>query len=211
MDTPILLLCGYRKTGKDTFYQKLAVGNEYSYSFYVHPSTRIEHIDNTKQQYHRVSFAESLKQEASQHYGIPANIPDADKDIKQYTHPETQSLVSARDLFIQWGAKRRQEDIDYWTKLAFAKARPAAQYIVTDWRFISESDYTYSNFNRVTTARIYRRQVPIPDLNEKSEHNLDTTLTDVLILSNPGYEETEFMEACKIFPQYKDYILGWQM
>lgn len=155
--------------------------------------------------YERTGFADSLKLEASEEYNVPTFISDQDKDIKQFTHPKTLEIVSARDIYIEWGVIRRSQDLDYWCKKAltpYISPRESPTIcVVTDWRFPNESQYAIQTFDNVKTFRLYRSDIPEPPANIESEHSLDTYSTDYLLL-----QENEFEQAIKKFPQYTSYV-----
>lgn len=209
MDTlsNIILLCGYRTTGKDTFFQILTKNpgfHTFRYKIFAHPNFKSSAF-NTNLPYERLSFADNLKQEASIEYGIPAHIPDSDKDLKQFIHPTTKSLISARDIYIEWADIRKSQDQDYWIKKAFDSHKIGSSFIVTDWRYTNESFYVKQTFQNTITARIYRSNIIEPALSISSEHSLDFYQTDLLILSHDL--EDDFEKAVQRFPQYKDFIL----
>jgi len=213
----VILTCGYRRTGKDTFFTKLTGVNDknnlFSWRVYKHPTATHKQIDLLLP-YKRIAFADSLKEEAASKYKIPVIIPDAEKDIKQFTHYQTQELVSARDIHIEWGAIRRSDDIDYWCKQGFKPYRNIRSgyfndkitevLVVTDWRFHNEAKYVLRNFQNVYTVRLYRSDVIEPDINVNSEHDLDNYLTYFLLLRDDMPNEYE--KVLEKFPQYKGYI-----
>lgn len=211
----VILTCGYRRTGKDTFFTKL-IGdkdNLFSWRVYKHPTAIDKQIDLLLS-YKRIAFADSLKEEAASKYKIPVIIPDAEKDVKQFIHYQTQKLVSSRDIHIEWGALRRLEDIDYWCKQGFKSyinnkstdfnQKITEGLVVTDWRFHNESEYAFRNFHNVYTIRLYRSDIIEPDITISSEHDLDNYLTDFLLLRDDIPNEYE--KALEKFPQYKGYI-----
>jgi hypothetical protein len=206
-----VLLCGYRCTGKDSICNILmgkSMPGRFMWRIYKHPARldqRFECDSSTSTQYHRVAFADQLKQEAGIEYGIPLSIPDTEKDIKQFTHHKTGQLVSARDIYIEWGAIRRSQDPNYWCKIAF-KSVPIDDNITcvaTDWRFRNEGDFVMSSLVNVVTARVYRSEVPEPDITIGSEHDLDNYQTSLLLLRD---DDAEFDRAVARFPQYRHYV-----
>ena len=224
----VILICGYRRTGKDTLCAILSNNNQstslFKWRVYRHPSLLTKYITNKNAStYVRTAFADALKYEASQVYSIPLVISDADKDIKQFKHNEDvvrfqgnstfftkQSckdvLRSARDIYIEWGAFRRSQDIDYWCKAAFNNVPndSTTVCVVTDWRYHNEAKYVIDTFSDVVTVRIYRSDVPEPDADIDSEHNLDDYQTDLLLIQNDI--EGEFERVVEKFPQYIQYI-----
>ena len=200
----ILLVCGYRRTGKDTLYQTLIGESDYKWNIYQHKDRKIDEPFPLSS-YTRVSFADPLKSEASEVYGIPEYVPDSDKDLKQFIHYCTGELVSARDIYIEWGKYRRFQDPNYWCKQALKSIsnENSSSIVITDWRFINEGEFFLQNYENVLTIRIYRSDVLEPDINIESEHQLDTRATDLLITST----STDFDSVVVRFPQYKDYVL----
>lgn len=206
----VILVSGFCRTGKDTFYTKLANENNkemFNWRIYKNPSKRSKKIDRSLR-YIRCAFADSLKEdEAPLIYGIPPSIPDSEKDIKKFIHYKTGKLVSARDIYIELGKMRRKEDIDYWCKAASKKIGEQDEntcWVVTDWRFHNEADFIINNYEDVITIRLYRSDVPQPDLCIDSEHNIDDYLADFLLLRDNV--EGEFESAISVFPQYSNYI-----
>lgn len=201
----VILLCGYRRTGKDTLYQKLSRTDTtgFLWTIYQHPD-RVSVPFPSESKYIRSAFADALKVEAGRIYDIPETIPDANKDIQQFIHYKTGALVSARDIYIEWGACRRAEDPDYWCKTALSMVNAADDdwIVVTDWRFANESNYVIANCAKTITCRLYRSDIVEPEATIESEHQLDPYLTDLLLVRN----STEFDLAVNRFPQYRGYV-----
>lgn len=223
----IILVCGYRRTGKDALCKILADDTtpHFPWKVYTHPGLLGQQLinkTNNPMLVKRVAFADALKKESSEEYNIPAFVSDDDKEIKQFTHPKTGELVSARDIYIEWGAIRREQNVDYWCEKALYEINydnsvanvwldlgmtkiPHCVYVVTDWRFPNEMHYfNKHSLHPVKTARVFRSEVPIPNMNIDSEHGLDNTTTDYLLVK----DDNEFEKACKIFPQYRGYVLN---
>jgi hypothetical protein len=195
----IILLCGYRRTGKDSFYQKLT-NNDIPYVWHIYQDLNKNPDFPKNVEYIRTAFADALKIETSQIYGISSN--DDNKDVKNIIHYKTSELVSKRDIFIEWASVRRLEDPNYWCKAAFINLDYIDKWIVvTDWRFTNEEIYVKEISSNVITCRLFRSDVAEPDKEIISEHELDNTITDFLFLSS----EDEFPDFIKKFPQYKNY------
>lgn len=221
-ENSLILICGYRRTGKDTLYSILATNqtsvDRFKWRIYKHPDQIGRKMKSDKNTiYERTSFADNLKCEASKVYGIPQVVSESDKDLKQFIHYKTGELVSARDIHIEWGAIRRSEDPNYWCKAALKHIPKPSQtqyetgsdtstvnYVVTDWRFRNESKYALDNYDNVLTIRVYRSDVPEPPSNVESEHDLDTYRTHFLLLNDEL--KGEFLKVIEKFPQYSDYI-----
>lgn len=201
----LTLICGYRRTGKDYLFGKLSTKTPASMRIYKNPLVTTYNITNYNN-FVRIAFADILKQEASGLYDIPTGIFDDEKDVKCYEHYRTGEMVSARDIYNEWGQIRRNEDPDYWCKLALrdVTTNRDINYIVTDWRFRNELEYGREHFPTLITARVYRSQVEEPPNNVISEHDLDHLATDLLITLD---NDEEFISAVKRFPQYRNYIL----
>ena len=209
----VILLCGYRRTGKDTFFVKLSDNkqdNLFLWKIYKDPTSSRNTFDSSLK-YIRTAFADSLKQdEVPAIYGIPTFVSDLDKDLKQFIHYKTGELVSARDIYIEWGTIRRASDPDYWCKAAFK--RPSLEEtvdsstccVVTDWRFHNEATYMLNTYNDVLTVRLYRSDIPEPDVTIESEHSLDNYRTDFLLLRDNM--EGEYEKVIEKFPQYAGYV-----
>ena len=230
----VILICGYRRTGKDTFFNKLSSGSpEHLFRWRAYKkSPDIKIVEDPPLTYNRISFGDFLKEEAAIVYGIPRDIPDDEKDVKQFnprynnreiggkceSTEHTGTLLSPRDIYVEWGAIRRSQDPDYWCREAFIpherlfrgdtgsdKASSNRDcYVVTDWRFRNESRYVMARFSDVLTVRLYRSEVPEPDPNIESEHDLDSYCTDVVLLRDNI--DGEFDKMVEKFPQYTDYL-----
>lgn len=222
-EAKIVLVCGYRRTGKDTLYSILSkqIRSVNLFKWRIYRLSSMKHEFNSGI-YVRMAFADALKCEASEEYGIPLIISDTEKDVKQFKHYKSGKIVSARDIYIEWGTIKRNEDIDYWCKALIndfyalncssdefkeeysISKDPRVTCVVTDWRFENEVKYVLTTFSDVITIRVYRSDVPIPDANIDSEHDLNKYPTDILLIQD-GIEG-EFEKAVELFPQYHDYI-----
>lgn len=179
-----ILLTAPRKTGKDTLVDKILFSsNEYKWKIYSRQ-------DNTQldlpQDLVHIAFAKKLKRDCSKIYNIPENISDEDKDIKQFIHYITGELVSARDIYIEYGKLKRLEDIDYWCAAAVSDNLDD-NIIITDWRFPNELDYISSKY-RVVTVRLYRSNVIEADFTVESEHSLDLFPVDFVLVPENDWE-----------------------
>jgi len=100
----IVILCGWRSSGKDLF------GN---------------YLTQPPQNYKRFAFGDALKDECASKYGVPRNFFD-DRDKKDTPLLQTSSCFrnngfnnnfsnkTPRDLCIEWAAVRRKENSRYW-------------------------------------------------------------------------------------------------
>lgn len=189
----IILICGYRRSGKDVLCNRIMQNNNYNY--YVYSNDKQIVLSNN---YIRVGLADSLKQEVNNLYSI--DVTDSNKDN---TIVINNKLVSPRDLYIEHARKMKEIDIDYWCKKALSQyINTDKRIIVTDFRLLDEYQYITNNFSNVVTMRIFTSSVPIPDKNINTEHNLNNFTTDYLVL-----RENEFNNTVKLFPQYNNYKL----
>lgn len=199
MDNDIIMVCGYKKTGKDTLYRRLC-GDTSGWRWEVFSSGSYWPLIDTPE---RRAFATALREEVYQWAGVPVDLPDSEKDVKQYTHPDTREDVSARDLLITHGKYRRQQDIDYWCISAFP-SDVESDIVVTDWRFPNELEWCTNNLHvNLYTARMFRADVDVPAYTIESEHALDDTLTDFLLLREGSI--IDYRVAMRLFPEYRGY------
>lgn len=207
MSALVTLVCGYRRTGKDKLYEILSGKSSGGFKWRIYRVPRTYGVPkfNESKTYMRVAFADALKREAAEEYKIPPVIPDNEKDVKKFRHHKTGEMVSARDIYIEWGAVRREQDINYWCKAVLDSIPDDSDTncVITDWRYLNELKYVLSTGVNFAAVRLYRSDVPEPSADIESEHNLDYCATDYLLLRDdlPG----EFERAVKRFPQYHDY------
>ncbi len=206
----VLLLCGYKTTGKDSIFIKITQNVGYQWRVYSSCDVNLKEFSNAS----RLAFADLLKHEVSCQYNIPSYIPDSEKEKKQFVHDGV--LVSARDLYIKWANIKRDEDIDYWVKKAYDNVDEEQNIIVTDLRQHNELNYTHHSklFNNITTMRLFRSEVPIPPLNISSEHQLDDLVTDIICIPEQYDDELnarEFELCIQQFPQYNNYTYHYNI
>lgn len=192
----LTLVCGYRRTGKDTLCKIL--NGDHTYSWLIYGKQNSKYVSGKVE---RLAFADALKKEVEIEYGVPADLPDSQKEAPLYLVKLFEDLVSARRIWIYQGALRRSQDIDYWCSIIHNSLRENHKYIITDWRFPNEYEFFAKRGLVDNTIRIFRSQVPIPPLEEASEHSLDSFLTDFLLVTS----EEEFVTAKSQFPQYSSY------
>lgn len=194
----IQLIGGYRRTGKDTLVRMLNGEESFNWLVYKNSDNKNKfQINRCK----RIGFSDKLRQEVDDFLNISSNVSDYDtfketiiKDSKTY-----------RDFLIEHAAYRRNQDINYWIKVAtdWNNVKENEIISITDWRYPNEVNYLKSLGLNVITIRVFRSNVPIPSKDVTSEHQLDDILSDYLLVLSPE----EFEKACKIFPQYSNYVL----
>lgn len=190
-----ILTCGYRRHGKDTLCQQLqgiSLKPMTSWVLYRSPDCTLE-FPSVKKDYSRISFAGILKEEVLSSLTLPPEFdPERDKDVPLF------SGQSFRSLCIERAMKKREEDPDYWCRLAFERGPSEQDWIVTDWRFLNE----LGSSNRAEiTIRVFSGDSQIPSRDEITEHQLDHVKTDFLLM----WASTPFETCVQLFPQYACY------
>ena len=188
----MILLCGFRGTGKDTFYNNLIEGKLNNYVFYSQQDKKL----TLKSNYTRVAFADNVKKEVNILYNTKYNINSSiNKDSIIYEN------VTYRDLLIKHALFRKEKDINYWVKHA-CNWKKCQNIMITDFRFPHEHDYIISHGYKPLTIRLFRSEVIIPT--HESERALDDFTTDFLVLPRQNHSH-EYNKVISIFPQYKSF------
>jgi len=197
----VYLVCGYRRTGKDTLVKMFNKELEFNWLVYSDTSYKLE-CENVI----RVGFADKLREEVNQILNLSDNF-----DYDTFKETIVQNGQTYRDILIQHGGLRRSQDIDYWVKQIIPRIQNTKENImITDWRFRNEliclernlEELNQNKYTVLKTIRVFRSEVPIPPYEVDSEHNLDKTLTDFLLVTS----EEEFTKACELFPQYINFV-----
>jgi thymidylate synthase (FAD) len=167
----LVLLIGYRRTGKDTLADALIKGVNIKETLYPACITTLPTLYKPM----RLGLADQLKKDVSQMIGYPVTDNNKDKNVNGLT---------VRDILIQHGTDMRNKDEDYWVNIVLDEIgkNPNRDIIITDCRFGNEITKFKSLLDRdVITVRLYRSSVPVPDLSINSEHELDNFKADHLI------------------------------
>ena len=201
----VAMVTGYQRTGKDHLYQQLVstASTSSALSVYKHPQSSRPMKFPTFNNLQRVAFADELKIEVAQRYGVTVNDDMKDIKIIDYANDECKS---ARDLYNEWGQMRRRQNPNYWIQMVVSQVRAHGDYMITDWRFPNEQEYLAARYTDIITIRVFRSDVPIPAASIVSEHGLDNWCTEYLIVPE-SLCEVEFLAAVRQFPCYKDYVL----
>ncbi len=227
----IQLMTGYRRHGKDTV-QKAShthilvplthpVYSKLSWVGYMQPGEGVS--PPVYADLERVAFADALKRFTHVKLGldpVDAQHYDDVKDTMVVQAPDTGLETTLRGHYIEYGRQEREKDADVWCKAACHQLITAIQdkdaaeqchVQITDWRFPNELRYTIEAAKHLglplSTWRVFRASVPIPDADEPSEHSLDSCPTDVLLLTSAE----EFHLACERFPQYRHYVPSFKI
>jgi len=207
----LILVCGYRGTGKDTLYKQFINQLEFNWIILKHPKINKRFIIKPSGQ---LSFAAKLKQEVLTYLGLPSSF-----DIEQFKNNTLQTIEQVtglfinvdidktrtlRDYFIDYGETKRLQYPYHWCQQTLENINPKDDYMITDWRFKAEYDFINNLGYPINTIRVYRHDVHIPPL-ISSEHDLDYFQTDFVLIPRFNYE-LEIKSLLNVFPQYQDYI-----
>jgi len=181
----VILITGYKRTGKDTLFLKFPDWSEYE--IYAKEQTAL----NFKLPKVRFAFADPLRQQTSEKLKV-----DIGQDKEKVVDGKT-----IREHMKEIASKHRAKDDAYYAKLIrkavdTAHGNMECTCMITDWRFYVERDL----FPYATTGRVYRSTVPVPPINDPTEHELGDFATDLLFIS-PG----DWQACIAQFPQYANY------
>lgn len=180
MTRKIILVIGYRRTGKDTLADAL-INNRDIKELYPKYLTTLPKLHKPM----KIALADQLKEDVKNILGYPITEENKDKKLEVFPHGFNLSDESTnRDILIQHGMNMRKLDPDYWIKIVVNKIDqyPERDIIITDCRFRNEVQYFKAlKDSEVLTVRLFRDSVPIPPLDLPSEHDLDEYHADHLL------------------------------
>lgn len=185
----VLLIRGFSRHGKDTFYQSMCGKN--NHRWYIYRSSRDFLPDF--EGYHRKAFADGVKKR------FPP-CDDGEKDSKLLVDPVTQRKTTFRQAYIEEAAKGNSQDPEYWCKVAFSGIC-SGKYCVTDWRRLEEYKYIQDRADRIATLFVWRSDQKEPPELRIEEHYLDNQTTQFLVLST----QEDFRLCVERFPQYRSF------
>lgn len=216
------LICGYKRSGKDTFYNKiLRLKNkdiedpESETCFYIlsKEKTFLGSIEPLfcfpKKSLIRIAMADMVKEEINEYFKISFKTKECAelaKDNLNFYDEESKTYRSLRSYYIEHAMKMRAINPDHWCNRAYMKmlldetSDFDVDYVITDWRFKNEKTFFDKN-GKVFTYRIFRKETDDENFFDESEHSLDNELTDFLVVGS----ESDIEFAKKKFPQYHDY------
>ena len=224
----IHLVCGYKRSGKDTFYKTISKGTIVIYNpgeklenkpiFYIFAPSYIfpEDLQFPTETVKQVSLANMVKKEINDYFHIgflQPGLEDICKDYLTFYDEEKGRHRTLREYYIEHAMKMRKTDPDHWCKEiekfmimdSDVSASPSAnskEFMITDWRFPNERIFFEKDFPSVT-YRIFREEADNENFFDETEHSLDFEITDFLVVG----KEEDIEKAKKRFPQYRDYIL----
>lgn len=191
-----LLISGFRQSGKDYFYHSLKSGRCITdlYDIYVNEDSRIsclEVLAQKPEKYRRVAFADALKSNLAEMFGMTAEELDKLKTSRMTLehidkYPGKLLTTSVyRDAMIHLGLYMRSHVGNwYWAALAAERVKLEEDEIpvITDFRFPSELQYGEYVQRRPVTLRVHRAVVEIPPEDDESEHSLDMFPFDLVAI-----------------------------
>ena len=135
-------------------------------------------------QFHRLAFADAVKQECSTLYGLALERFYRGKDrALEHPIPAWPTARTPRDLLLLHAADARVKDDELFARMVATDIRDsdAQRIVISDWRYHVELETLRSEFPdaRFVTVRIYR--TGINQSANPSEHNLDGMIPDVTI------------------------------
>lgn len=176
----ILMLCGYRRMGKDTFCERMKENNLSGYSFV---SDKLFPTNDLPVR--RIAFADSLKREVANMLGVTMDELEQRKDIPldkpyEFKMVKPDEVITYRHALIDWAMHIRETEPSHWTDVAVHESYSFEHLnIVTDHRFPNEYHVLTNLFpEKVFRLKIHRDNVEIPPLSDVSEHSLDDITPD---------------------------------
>ena len=225
----IHLVCGYKRSGKDTFYKTISKGTIVNYNpgedlkefssgyplFYILAPSYVfpEDLDFPKETLKQVSLASMVKKEIHDYFHIgfkSAELEDICKDNLTFYDEEKGRHRTLREYYIEHAMEMRKKDPEHWCKevenyivtdIDMSEGN-STEFMITDWRFINERIFFEKNFASVS-YRIFREEADDENFFDETEHGLDFEITDFLVVG----KLEDIQKAKKRFPQYNDYVL----
>jgi dephospho-CoA kinase len=163
----IVILCGWRGSGKDTVAEYLVKNNNYM----------------------RLAFADELKQELSNKYSIPLFYFN-DRTLKEKKLPGIEK--SPRELCIEYGENIKKIIPEYWVNKVIQKINKKmkedqnSKFVISDCRFPIELLTLKGNYDCVSYWIDRFEKPPSQDLTELS---IEKKFCDYVIKNNKTKEE----------------------
>lgn len=178
----VILLAGYRRHGKDTFYRHCA-GVDEGARYII--TLDFENIVMPTRPYVRLAFADILKEECARILNMSFDELERDKDEPLRADYAFKSTVprcsppTVRDVLIDEGAYRRSTERGYYARKVCEKLFDTSDSItiITDFRFPLEYEYLREHLagsgRRLITAWLHRDGAPVSPASDVTEHMLD--------------------------------------
>ena len=178
MQGKIILLSGYKGTGKDELYKLVTSSSQKGWKVWkwseITPITLKDHFLSGPIK--RVSIADKIKEEANKIFMIPPNVP---KD-KPFIQGE---MVTPRDLYVLVANTKPCED---WMNEILPQLKEhRGVSVITDFRHPEEYEFLKQCLpsHELITVRLYRQSVPEPSKKDMMERSLDSFPFDYLLTS----------------------------
>ena len=176
MNIRILLVGGYLQSGKDLAADYIC----------------------KKYGFERFAFADCLKDEVSEFFGINRQSLDTGS---LYDNGET-----VRDLLIRYGDEKRKDDQAYWIKKVIRKieGKRSDQVVIPDFRYPEEYHFCKEHFSSglISTMKFYRYDYP--KRTDPSETSLENFPFDYYINNQKDiynfYTDTNSFPLCNYQP-----------
>ena len=176
----VILLCGWKGSGKDTIANYLT----------------------KKHNYKRFAFADSLKDEISNDYNIKRELFDCRKSKeKKIFIPKLNDYFSPRELCITIGQERKKFDEYYWVNKVVKDINCSknVKCVISDCRFpIELNRFKLSNFNCIS---IWVNRFDKNNSSDITETSLSYTNCDYFI-NNKNDFSTLYVEIEKILKKF---------
>jgi broad-specificity NMP kinase len=166
MNKLLLILTGKSGAGKDTVADYLVKAHHFK----------------------KYNFATIMKAKCAELYKVEERY-FYDRDKKDSPLPNLPGKKTPRDLLIEFGAKTRSQDPDYWSKILFEEMKKEIdhnRFVIADCRLHSEIRFMKNTnfFDKVVVVWVSRRDIEqVPD-------NIESSIEDADIVVNN--DETPF-------------------
>ena len=201
----VLMVCGYKLSGKSTLAKELSECR-FEHSWDVYTRGPVAHVNILVFEYAKpIAFGDPLRESVLNALAKEGLLP-ADFDYDKMKNVPLADGKSVRDRMKEVGCMGRMIDDAHWAKRALVphfvpRGHPQEYLICGDWRYRSERDSSVGAGVSVTTARLFRADVPVPPMTDGTEHDLDACETDMLLV--PGARD--FVTCCEHMSQYLFY------
>lgn len=228
------LICGYKRSGKDTFFTKLSNLKDITIDENLDPSQcqdlkphftilcKPDYIDSNfcfyKNNLIRMAMADMVKEEIHEYFKLNFTskiCAELAKEHLTFYDEETMVYRSLRSYYIEHAMKMRKINPDHWCNKAYVNllmsdtiqnGHENNDVVITDWRFKNERLF-FEKVGEVKSYRIFRKEADDENFFDESEHELDKEITDFLVVSSAE----DVVYAKKRFPQYEDYKLMFKI
>lgn len=229
------LICGYKRSGKDTFYNFLSKGiikkiddtnpinlekcdtSEKCFYILTKPGFTDSQFYFIESKPFRIAMAEVVKEEIHSYFQLKFKTKELEeiaKDNLLLFDEEKSKFRTLREYYIEHAMKMRFMDPDHWCKSAwmhllmndFEESDTSKDIVITDWRFPNERIF-FETKGASLTYRIFREEADDENFFDISEHSLDNEITDFLVVC----KLEDIAKAKTKFPQYKDYEIVYKI